>query len=242
MSRTVLLLASIALAVLLAGGVALALPSERPDDTLMVNGRVRTITQVGTNVWVGGQFTQVEQRDGTLVADVVNVAVFDSVTEEYIDIAPKLGGEGSQVWDMALYGDEVLIAGNFAGPTTREKNLIVVDGTTGEVVEWYNSPVLNSVLAAPELGTVYGGGVSLSAFDFLTGNKLWTRAKTSVDDSLRPHKTPPGYRDLELDGQTIWAACACDAIDDNPAKALVKLSTEGNHDPSWKVEQAGVQG
>ena len=56
MRRTVLLLVSMATAVLLASGVALAMPSETPDETPMLNGPVRTIAQVGTNIWVGGNF------------------------------------------------------------------------------------------------------------------------------------------------------------------------------------------
>src|SRR5918997_3952535 len=87
MRRIVLLLASMALAMLLACGVALALPSETPDQTPMVNGTVRAIEQVGTNIWVGGKFTQVKQRDGTVVdPDVSNLAVFDSETNQYEDI------------------------------------------------------------------------------------------------------------------------------------------------------------
>ena len=39
---------------------AVALPSEKPDDTPMVDGRVRAIEQVGTNIWVGGRFTKVK--------------------------------------------------------------------------------------------------------------------------------------------------------------------------------------
>ena len=158
MRRAILLAVSVAVATLLAGGVALALPSETPDETLMVDGRVRTITQFGTNVWLGGKFTQVHQRDGTVVANVGNVAVFDSLTEEYVDIAPTLGGEGSEVWDMALYGDDVLIAGKFSGPTSSERNLVLVDGSSGQVIRWYNSPGLRSVLAVLQLGKVYGGG------------------------------------------------------------------------------------
>ena len=50
-----------------------------------------------------------------------------------------------------------------------------------------------------------------------------------------PDAPTPGYRDLELDGRTIWAACACDAVDGKAAKALVKLSTEGVHDTSWRA-------
>jgi hypothetical protein len=224
---------------------ALALPSEVPDDTPMVDGRVRAIEQVGTNIWVGGRFTKVKKRDGTVLANVANVAVFDSQTEQYKPIAPSLGGTGAEVWDMMVYGTgpdaDVLIAGKFSGPSSTKKNLVLVDGTTGNVIRWYNnSPTLKSVLAAPGLGRVYGGGVSLSAFNFSTGKKLWTTAKTTVDPTIRIHDSSPAYRDLELDGKTIWAACICDAVDGQPAKALIKLDIDGNglatHDASWQTE------
>ena len=65
------------------------------------------------------------------------------------------------------------------------------------------------------------------------GERLWTRATASVDPALRAHSNAPGYRDLELDGRTIWAACICDSVAGAPAKALVRLSTEGQHDTSW---------
>jgi hypothetical protein len=225
---------------------ALALPSEVPDDTPMVDGRVRAIEQVGTNIWVGGRFTKVKERDGTVLDNVTNLAVFDSQTEQYKPIAaPRLVGTGAEVWDMTIYGDDVLIAGKFSGPSSTKKNLVLVEGAgpdAGQVIRWYNnSPTLKSVLAAPGLGTVYGGGVSLSAFDFATGKKLWTRSKTTVDPTIRTHASSPAYRDLELDadGQTIWAACVCDAVDGKPAKALVKLDTEGNHYAEEWLTKAG---
>jgi hypothetical protein len=135
MRRTGLLLASMALAMLLASGVALALPSETPDDTPMVDGRVRAIEQVGTNIWLGGRFSKVEQRDGQQLASVSNVAVFDSKTNEYLPIAPKLGATDSEVADIIFYGDEVLIAGEFPGPSSKENNLVLVDGESGEVIK-----------------------------------------------------------------------------------------------------------
>src|SRR5918995_382654 len=248
MRRTVLLLASMALAMLLACGIALALPSETPDQTPMVNGTVRAIEQVGTNIWLGGKFTQVKQcsnpNEPTL--NVSNLAVIDSDTNECKKFPlPRLGGTGAEVWDMSIYdenvqieGDEkVLIAGKFSGPTSTQKNLLLVDGNTGKVIQWYNAPSLRSALAAPDVGRVYGGGVSLTAFE-LSGKKLWSRAQTTVDSSLYPNAPSPSYRDLELDGNTIWAACACDAVDGKAAKALVKLSTDGNHDVSWRAAAA----
>jgi hypothetical protein len=251
MRRTVLLLASMALAMFLACGVALALPSE-PDQTPTVNGTVRTIEQVGTNIWVGGKFTQFKQCKNPVDPSVLNLAVFDSETNNCRNIAPRLGGTGAEVWDMMKYGgegqfkDDVLIAGKFSGSSSTQKNLVRVDGTTGTVKQWYNSPSLKSVLAAPNVdalggeGRVYGGGVSLTAFDTKTGKKVWSdgsRAKTTVNTNLYPDAPTPGYRDLELDtdGKTIWAACACDAVGGSAAKALVKLNTEGSHDASWRA-------
>jgi hypothetical protein len=237
MRRTVVLLFSTAVAVLFAGGAVLALPSERADKTPMVNGTVRAIEQVGTNIWLGGKFTQVKQHQGTVVADVSNVAVFDSKTKQYRNIAPKLEGTDSEVWDMSLYGENVLIAGNFSGPTSTQKNLVLVRGSganAGQVIRWYNSPSLKSALAAPAVGRVYGGGESLTAFE-RGGKKLWTKAKTTVNTNLYPDAPSPSYRDLELDGQTIWAACACDAVGGRAAKALVKLDLGGNHDASWRA-------
>src|SRR5215212_8712040 len=209
MRRTLLLLFSTAAGLLLASGAVLALPSQKPDNTPMVDGRVRAIKQVGNNVWLGGRISQVTRRDGTLLGKVGNLAVLDSQTNTFKPIAPKLGGTGAEVWDIEPYGEtgDLLIGGTFAGPTTK-KNLLLVDGTTGKVIRWYDSPSLKTVLAAPGLGRVYGGGRSLSAFDFTTG-------------------------------KAIWAACICDAVDSDPAKALVKLGIEGNHDTSWRT-QAGV--
>jgi hypothetical protein len=235
MRRTVLLLLSTAVGLLFSSGAVLALPSERPDQTPMVNGTVRAIEHVGTNIWLGGKFTQVKQHSGTVVSNVSNLAVLDSKTNKYKNIAPKLGGTDSEVWDMTLYGENVLIAGNFSGSSSTQKNLLLVDGKTGDVIRWYNSPSLKSVLAAPELGMVYAGGESLTAFE-LSGKKLWTKAKTTVQTTRYPDAPSPGYRDLELDGSTIWAACACDAVGGKAAKVLVKLSTKGVHVTSWRAE------
>src|SRR5918998_2109860 len=202
MRRTIILLFSTAAALLLASGAALALPSEISDDTPMVDGRVRAIEQLGTNVWLGGRISQVKRRDGTVLGSVSNVAVFNSEMNRFKDIAPKLGSTDSEVWDMTLYGDDVLIAGNFPGPSSTQKNLVLVKGAgpnAGQVIRWYNAPSLKSVLPAPGLGRIYGGGVSLSAFDFATGTKLWTKAKTTVDPTIRTHDSSPAYRDLELD-------------------------------------------
>jgi hypothetical protein len=110
MRRIVLVLASMSLGVLLACGVALALPSEtRPDNTPMVNGTVRAIEQVGTNIWLGGKFTQVKQcsNPNKPTLNVSNLAVIDSNTNECKNFPlPTLGGTGAEVWDMMKYGGD----------------------------------------------------------------------------------------------------------------------------------------
>jgi hypothetical protein len=141
-----------------------ALPFQTPDNTPMVEGRVGAIEQVGTNVWLGGRISQVKRRDGTVLGNVGNLAVLQqdpvSGTEKYISIAPNLGGTGVEVRDIKQFGKtgDLLIAGKFAGPTSTEKNLVLLDGDTGKVIRWYNSRPLKTVLAAPGLARVYGGG------------------------------------------------------------------------------------
>src|SRR5215204_1087735 len=159
MRRTLLLLFSTAAGLLLASGAVLALPSQKPDNTPMVDGRVRTIKQVGNNVWLGGRISQVTRRDGQVLGNVGNLAVLDSQTNRYKPIAPKLGGTDAEVWDIEPYGGtgNLLIGGTFAEPNTK-KNLVLVDGSSGKVIRWYDSPSLKTVLAAPGLGRVYGGG------------------------------------------------------------------------------------
>jgi len=80
MRRTLMLLFSTAAALLLASGAVLALPSEKPDNTPMVDGRVRAIEKVGTNVGLGGRISQFKSRDGTVLAKVGNLAGLDSKT------------------------------------------------------------------------------------------------------------------------------------------------------------------
>ena len=127
-------------------------------------------------------------------------------------------------------------------PSSTKKNLVLVEGAgpnAGQVIRWYNNaPTLKSVLAAPGLGKVYGGGVSFSAFDFTTGKKLWTQ----VEDNCRPHHTHPRQQSGlsrprarrrqsdDLGGVRLRRGGRRSG---DPAKAMVKLDIDGKHDDSW---------
>ena len=223
--RKVFVVAGLVLTLLLAAASpAGALPSQSADATLMTDGKVRSIVQVGDNIWLGGAFSKVTTRNGSVVANVVNLAVFDAGTGAFKNLAPDL--PGTEVWDMDVFGTTVVIGGKFSGPGTK-KNLVTVNGSSGAVIDWYGAPLIKTVLAAPDLNRIYAGGKSLSAFA-VGGKKLWTRTPVGIDDSLRGHNTPAAYRDLERDGGVIWAACQCDSAGGSPSKALIKLDTDGN--------------
>lgn len=209
---------------LASAGSAAALPSQSADPTLMTDGKVRSIVQVGDNIWLGGAFSKVTTRNGSVVGNVVNLAVFDASSGAFKNIAPDL--PGTEVWDMDVFGSTVVIGGKFSGPGTK-KNLVTVNGNTGAVIDWYGAPLTKTVLAASDLSRIYAGGKSLSAFS-LGGKKLWSKTPVGIDDSLRGHDTPAAYRDLERDGNVIWAACQCDSAGGSPSKALIKLDTDGN--------------
>jgi hypothetical protein len=224
MRRVSVVAGVVAVSMLATASPAHALPSQSADATLMTDGKVRSIVQVGDNIWLGGAFSKVTTRNGSVVANVVNLAVFDAGTGAFKDLAPDL--LGTEVWDMDVFGTTVVIGGKFSGPGTK-KNLVTVNGNTGAVIDWYGAPLTKTVLAASDLNRIYAGGKSLSAFA-VGGKKLWTRTPVGIDDSLRGHNTPAAYRDLERDGGVIWAACQCDSAGGSPSKALIKLDTDGN--------------
>jgi len=224
MRRTVGAVGLAAILLVASAAPAWALPSESPDDTLMTDGKVRSIVQVGDNIWIGGAFAKITTRNSSVVASVVNLAVFDADTGAFKNLGPDL--PGTEVWDMDVYGTTVVIGGKFSGPGT-SRNLVTVNGNTGAIVDWYTAPLTKAVLAAADLNRIYAGGLSLSAFT-IGGGKLFTKARVAIDGSLRGHNTPAAYRDIERDGGVLWAACQCDSADGSPSKALIKLDTNGN--------------
>src|SRR5919112_2427622 len=69
MRKTVALLASVTLALLLASSVALAAASDLPDEgTVGANGRIFDILVSDGKVYLAGSFTQLTDTDGTTVA------------------------------------------------------------------------------------------------------------------------------------------------------------------------------
>ena len=231
-----------------------SVPSESPADTFQVNGpRVRSIALVGDNVWVAGQFTQVQNGSGANVQGVTNLAVFDRLSGQPSSAATPLslgGVSAAQVWKLATVGTTVYAAGKFklsSGGTTYT-NLLAFDGTDGTLVASFkprNVPVAQSVGAGG--GLVYAGGKKLVAFDAATGTAAagFVPSTITTDPSFRPgHNTPPQFRDLQFIDGFLYAACQCDSLTQSgqprPVKALVRFDpVTGTHDEAFRPEGLG---
>jgi hypothetical protein len=253
--RSAALLVLVSLAVVTtATGAAAALPGETPADTFQLNDpRIRTIAVVGDNVWMGGQFTQVQNGNGANVQAVQNLAVLSRTTGQVpAGVAPlALGGvSGAQVWKLATVGTTVYASGKFRLSSGGQSyaNLLAFDGASGALVAAFRPtgvPVSQAVGAGG--GLVYAGSARLLAFDATTGATVpgWVSSTIAIDPSLRGHNTAPQHRDLQLIGSFLYSACQCDSLTQGGStrqtKALVRFDpATGVHDQSFAPQGAGA--
>ena len=113
--------------------------------------------QVGSRIWAGGTFTQMQSSSGVNVRTVNNLAAFDAATgapDLAVSIPSVTKASGAPViYDMAVAPDEttLYIAGAFThvGGVAR-KNVAAIDTTTGALLPFNPVPsVAYSVLAPP---------------------------------------------------------------------------------------------
>jgi Ca2+-binding RTX toxin-like protein len=129
MRRTILLLASTALAVLLSCGVAFAVPLSPIADTGTANtdGRVSTVLALGDKIYLGGSFTHVDGVERN------NLAALDASTGQLTDWNPNANG---RVLTLAASADgtRVFAGGDFTtiGGATHRR-LVSLDASTGAV-------------------------------------------------------------------------------------------------------------
>ena len=246
MKRFPLVAALTTLVIISAATVAHALPgavSEPwPEVGPATGSRVRAIEVVDGTIWLGGKFTTATDSTGASRA-VSNLAAFDAATGRFASVnVPKLVGTGSEIWDLDLYGGELIVGGKFANPSnTAQKSLAAVNLSTG-ALRWFKAvPTTKAVLVSG--GNVYAGDVTLGLWNAATGASVWkTRTKLTIDDTIRGHSTSPAYRQLVLANGALFAACQCDFADGKPVKALIKLGTDGVLDPSWKPSELAAGG
>jgi Ca2+-binding RTX toxin-like protein len=202
-SRKILLLvASVALTVVLASGVALAALSNTPDSgTVGANGRVWDILRAGDKVYLAGSFTQITDKNGTSVPRN-NLAAIDASTGRVTDWNPnvtKLSGT-STVHKMALSedGSRLFVGGDFTrvGGLTRGR-LAAIDPNTGALDSKWRADADNTIFALTVSGgRLYAGGAfktvagqpreCLAAVDQATGtlDSTWKPTASRDFDTL----------------------------------------------------------
>jgi len=220
----------------LTASVAQALPATQPVSGGMVDGPVRTIAQAGGVIWVGGQFTQIQDQGGVAVQGVNGLAAFDTATGVPAQVhipQVSLSTGPSTVYDLSVASDGTLyLAGDFdAVDGVPRWNVAAIDPASGALLPFAPHVAQSmSVLAAP--AAIYVGGLQLEAFH-PNGTPLptWVAPAGWVNPTLRGHPVFPDFRDIARVGDTLVAACVCDKIFDaaHPSpdgmnvKALVQI-------------------
>jgi hypothetical protein len=248
----VVVLVFTALMVVLAVPASATLPLDVPADTYQVNGRVRSLVVIGSTVWRGGVFSEVQTGKNLKVADVVDLAAFHRVSGAPADATPlALGGvDGAEVWKLAVSGSTVYAAGRFTlvvdGKTY--SNLVAFDGATGDIrPEFHPVGVTPRQAVTVSDGVVYAAGSSLQAFDASSGAPVpgFSTSSVQVNASLRGHKISAQYRELLMVNGWLYAACQCDSITQGgttrAVTALIRFNpATGSLDRSFVAEGVGV--
>lgn len=227
---------SIVLVSMLAGAARAVPPvNAPPSGTDMLDGQVRSLGLVGSNIWMGGKFGHVLDADGQVAYAAESLAV---MTESGVglDIAPDVDG---MIWDLWVDGTTVYVAGSFStvGGQARD-SIAAINGLTGAVLPFsVSSPSLKTVAVVGSV--VYAGGRVLNAYT-LAGAKLggWVAPKAVIDPAIRGGRSNQGtFRDLTPGGGAIVAACQCDSIvrggTSQPTKAVVKVNATTGAVSGW---------
>ena len=239
---------------LMMAGLAQAFPASTPDNTGMVDFpsagpgsnavAVRTIAQSGSNVWVGGRFTEIDDVNGNFVQAAANIAAFDSVSGL---VAPgvHIPTVTSSVGDPEIYDSSVgpdgnlYFAGNFDSVDGQTRhNVAAINATTGALTPFTPSAAsANSVLATAS--AIYVGTAKLLSFQ-LNGAPTpgYTAPTAIIDAKIRAHATLPQFRDIQLQGNTLVAACQCDSLSDangtRTVKAVVEIDAASGNWVNWR--------
>ena len=193
---------------------------------------VRTIAQSGTNIWVGGRFSEIDDANGHKVADASDLGVFDSTTGTAVSGVHlplvTLSTGVAEVLDSSLGPDGLLyLAGNFDAVDGATRNgVAAIDPTTGALQPFApNVGEANSVLARAD--AVYVGTDELLSFQ-LDGDATsgYAAPQVFIDPTLRGDPVEPAFRDIQKRGDTLVAACQCDSLTDAGGTRTVKVAVQ----------------
>jgi uncharacterized repeat protein (TIGR01451 family) len=161
-ARKLLAGAALGLALVLttASQAAAVLPTT-PDPTWGTNGKVDVVLRVGSTVYLGGTFTELDDTATTATAPASNLAGIDTTTGAPTGFAPTLDGE---VFALAASpdGSRLYVGGNFNTVNGKtQKKIAVFNTATGALIAWkptagWPNNVIRAIAVSPS--TIYIGG------------------------------------------------------------------------------------
>jgi uncharacterized repeat protein (TIGR01451 family) len=244
-ARKLLVGAALGLALVFAGasqaGAALPLT---PDPTWGTNGKVDVVLRVGSTVYLGGTFTELDDTGSTATAPASNLAGIDATTGQPTGFAPTLDGE---VFALAASpdGSRLYVGGNFNTVNGKtQKKIAVFSTSTGALLTWkpaagWPNNVIRAIAVAPS--SIYVGG----AFTKIGQNALSRIAElSSTDGSLVPGFTASAdnlVRALVLTSSRLYMGGNFATVNGTSQKSLTALnpatgaSISGVYHPTYPV-------
>jgi hypothetical protein len=150
-ARKLLIAAALGLALVVVGASqAVASLPVIPDPTWGTNGKVDVVLRVGSTIYLGGTFTELDDTQSTATAPASNLAGIDATTGQPTGFAPTLDGE---VFALAASpdGSRLYVGGNFNTVNGKtQKKIAVFNTATGALMTWKPAAGWpNNVIRAP---------------------------------------------------------------------------------------------
>lgn len=221
---------------------AIAAPSQNPQSTYQVNGRVEAIVYVGDKVVLGGSFTGVAPRGSTAWNTSYRYLVaFSASTGALVtSFNPRVGGP---VEAMATDGSNIYAGGSFSsvsGNTALKK--IAKINSSGTVDAGFRPGGVGAKVSAVaySAGRVYIGG----AFTKISGTPVYRLARLSsangaldrgwlprVTNSTR--KDAPNVRALTVTGDAVYIGGYFQAVNGALRRSAARVSASTGAVSSW---------
>jgi hypothetical protein len=167
---------------LLAGSSASASIGASPDPQMPgVDGRVWAMIRIGDTVYVGGQFSNVVEPNGTLVPrnDLAAFGV-DGTLRSWAPSVAGAAGQPGRVFALATNGTAIYVGGDYASIDGVPRADLAAVSLAGSVTSWH-ADATNQVRALMISGsTLYAGG----QFGFIDGKRRTRLVAIDLSASL----------------------------------------------------------
>ena len=180
--RKLLAGAALGLALVMASASqAVAVLPTTPDPTWGTNGKVDVVLRVGSTVYLGGTFTELDDTASTATAPASNLAGIDATTGQPTGFAPAVDAE---VFALAASpdGSRLYVGGNFNTVNGKtQKKIAVFNTATGALISWkpaagWPNNVIRAIAVGPN--SIYVGG----AFTKIGSSTVSRIAELSASD------------------------------------------------------------